>query len=520
MNQRVKQYSQQALQWWKQQTLTQRLRLGVVVALVLSVLLVAVHWVTSPDWQPLYTNLSPRSAGQITTQLTQMKIPYELADQGRTVLVPKKDVDQVRVDLADLNIPSSTVGLPQPLNFSLGETNQEITLTQLADLEATLAQTINSINGVHDSRVLINEPPPALFGESTASPTASVFLDLNPGASLSPSQVRGIMNLVAHSVAGLSPNQVTVVDQQGTLLSQTALNNQPGSQITGTNQAELQAEDQVDNQIAQNVTSMLDQVLGPGAAVVRVNATLNFDQSTVNSTQYGKSVLSSQSVTTQTSSQAAGTATPAGAGGNTPTYPVTTGALGPSKSQSNSTTSHWLVDTTSTHQVIPSGSISRMTVAVAVDKPLSASQRTALKNLVASAAGINPARGDVVTILGQPFNRSSVNQALKQMAQAQKAQQIRRDIMEGLLALLGIVLAIIVWRGLAKMRRQAPAPSFEPALASPGGQSLSVTDLLNEIRQAKEPTLAETAKSYLQDMLQKDPEGAARLIRAWIQEDE
>ncbi len=518
MNQRVNEYGQQILQWWKRQSLTQRLRTGVVAALAVSVLLVLIHWIGTPNWQPLYTNLNPRSAGQITTQLTQMKVPYQLRNQGHTVLVPKSQVDQVRVNLADLNIPSSTVGIPQPLSFSLGETNQEITLTQLADLEATLSQTVNAVNGVHSSRVLINEPSPALFGESTASPTASVFLDLNPGASLSPSQVQGIMNLVAHSVAGLTPKEVTVVDQAGTLLSQNALNSQPGSQITGTTQAELAAQDQVDNQIAQNVTSMLDEVLGPGAAVVRVNASLNFNRSRTHSTQYGKSVLSSQQTTTKTATQQGTPQVPAGAQGNTPAYPVTAGAVGPSKSQSNTTTSHWLVDKISTRQVVPSGSINRMTVAVAVDKPLSRAQAASLKSLVSSAAGVNPARGDVITIMGQPFNRSQVDLALKQMAQAQRAQQIHRYIMDGALALLGIILAILLWRGLAKLRRSSPSPAFEPAVAGSG--SLSVTDLLNEIRQTKEPGTADRAKSHLQEMLQKDPEGAARLIRTWIQEDE
>ncbi|AUW94985.1 MAG: flagellar M-ring protein FliF [Sulfobacillus thermosulfidooxidans] len=522
MNERIKQWGQRLVAWWKNLSSTKRLRLLVIVAMAASILVVVGHWVTSPDWQPLYTNLSARTAGQITTQLTSMKVPYELADQGRTVLVPKKDVDQVRVDLADQNIPSGTVGLPQPLTFSLGETDQEITLSQLANVEAELEATINSINGVHDSRVLINEPSPALFGESTAQPTASVFLDLNPGANLSGAQVKGIMNLVAHSVSGLSPAQVTVVDQTGALLSQNALNNQPSSQITGTNQAELAAEDQVDSQIAQNVTSMLDQVLGPGAAVVRVNATLNFDQSTVSSTNYGKAVLSSQQVTTNTSTQAAGATTQtAGAGGNTPTYPVTTSGTGPSKSTSNSTISHWLVDTQSTHQVIPAGSINRMTVAVAVDKPLTAAQSASLKNLVAAAAGVDKARGDVVTILGQPFNRSQVNLAEKQMAQAARAAQIRQDIMDGLI-LLGILAAgVIVWRWAKKAGQQAALqPRLEPQLATGGSGSLSVTDLLNEMRQTKEPSLTDVAKSHLQELLQKDPESAARLIRAWIQEDD
>lgn len=523
MNERIKQWGQRALAWWKDLSSTKRLRLLVVAAMAASVLAVAVHWLGSPDWQPLYTNLSAHTAGQITTQLTSMKVPYELADQGRTVLVPKKEVDQVRVDLADQNIPSGTVGLPQPLSFSLGETDQEISLSQLANLEAELAVTINSINGVHDSRVMINEPSPALFGETTAQPTASVFLDLNPGANLSGAQVKGIMNLVAHSESGLSPGQVTVVDQAGALLSQNALNNQPSSQITGTNQAELAAENQVDSQVGQNVTSMLDQVLGPGAAVVRVDTTLNFDQSTVSSTNYGKSVLSSQEVSTGTSTQAAGAqaATTAGTGGNTPAYPVISGGTGPSKSTNNTTTSHWLVDTQNTHQVIPAGNISRMTVAVAVDKPLTAAQSASLKNLVSAAAGIDRARGDVVTILGQPFNRSQVNLAEKQMAQAARAAAIRKDIVDGVAVLALLALGLILWRLAKRGREQAVrGPLFEPQLAAGGSQSLSVSDLLNEMRQTKEPSLTEVAKGHLQEMLQKDPESAARLLRAWIQEDE
>ena len=521
MNDRLQKTRQWLLNWWKASSTSQKLRLGVVLALLLAVVGVAWGMIANPNYQPLYTNLNPAAAGQITAQLTQMKIPYQLSSQGRTVSVPKSDVNQVRVTLADQNIPSSgTVGLPKPLTFSLGETNQEIQLSQLVNIEATLQQTINTIKGIKSSRVLINEPSPSLFGESQNHPTASVFVSLIPGDTLSPGQVRGIMNLVSHSVSGLAVSSVTVVDQSGNVLSAGLSSSSAAGQISGLTAAELADQTSVDNQISQNVTTMLQQMLGPGAAVVRVNAALNFNQSTVRTTTYGKNALASQQVQTKTTSQAAGTAAQAGAGGNTPVYP-TGGIAGPSKSSSSTTVSHYLVNTTKTNQTVQPGSITRLTIAVVVDKHLTPAQTTSIKNLVSAAAGVNPARGDQVIVAGQAFNRAAVNSAVQAMNKAAAAETIRRYILLGLAVVAGLIL--LLW-----IRRMAKKMSLRPALAPAGnslpslddGPRLSVADLLNEMRQSKEPTMADAAKMHLDQLVKSDPEGVARMLRAWIQEEQ
>jgi flagellar M-ring protein FliF len=521
MNERIEQSRQWAVKWWKTSTTSQKLKIGVVLALFLAVLGVAWGLITNPDYQPLYTNLDPRSAGQITAQLTQMKVPYQLSDQGRTVLVPNRDVNQVRVTLADQNIPSSgTASLPSPLTFSLGETDQELQLTQLVDTEAALEETIDTINGIHDSRVLINQPSPTLFGESQTNASASVFVELTPGDTLSPGQVRGIMNLVAHSVSGLAVSQVTVVDQSGNVLSAGLSPNSAAGQLSGMSSAQLADQTAVDNQIGNNVSSMLEQVLGPGAAVVRVNATLNFDQSTVDSTQYGKTALSSQQVQTQKSSQSAATVTQTGTGGNVPVYP-STAAGGPATSSSSTTISHYLVDTTNTHQTIPAGSITRLSVAVVVNKTLSAAQTASLKKLVAAAAGVSPLQANQVIVVGEPFNHSAVNSALAAMNKAEHAQMLRRYIVLGLAILAGLLL--LLW-----IRRLAKRITFTPRLV-PAGATLaaseenarrSVAELLDEMRQSKEPSRAEVAKQHLDQMIKSDPDSVARLIRAWMQEEQ
>ncbi|MCY0864316.1 MAG: flagellar basal-body MS-ring/collar protein FliF [Sulfobacillus sp.] len=522
MNERAKAYWDRLLNWWKNQAPAQKLRVGGLVVLGLAVLVTGWTLVTSPDWQPLYTNLDPRTAGQITNQLSQMKIPYELTNGGATILVPKKDVNQVRVDLADQNIPSSgTVGLPQPMTFTLGETDQEIQLTQLADLEATLESTINSINGVHSSRVLINEPAPSLFGETTTPATASVFVDLNPGASLSAGQVRGIMNLVAHSVNGLAVNQVTVVDQNGDVLSAGVLNQGPAATISGLSSAELADENQVASNIRNNVEGMLTQVLGPGNAVVQVSATLNFNQSQIQSTQYGKGVLSSQQVQSSTSTQSAAPTTAAGTTGNVPVY-TTQSSGGPTSTNSKTVISNYLVDTTKTNETVPGGAIQRLTVAVVVDKKLTAQEAQSLKSLVASAAGIDYQRGDQLTVVGLPFNRSAVSQALLAMQKAQRAQEIRQGVL-GLMALLVFLGVLFTIRRSLKNR---PVPEPMPAVlpqavgeVAPGPEPMSVAELLNEMRVQREPDTAEQARQRLLELAKNEPETAARLLKAWMDEE-
>ncbi|MCY0881056.1 MAG: flagellar basal-body MS-ring/collar protein FliF, partial [Firmicutes bacterium] len=297
-----KHYLDKVKTWWQSLSATQKWRYGGLSGLALATVIAGSDWLTNPDYTPLYTNLTAKTAGQITGQLTQLKMPYQLADQGQTVLVPKKDVDQARIDLADANITvSGTLGLPQPMTFSLGETSQELQLDQLNNTESTLDQTIESIQGVHAARVLINQPPPTLFGEAPDQPTASVFVMLNAGDKLSAGQVHGIMNLVAHSVSGMHPNEVTVVNQYGQLLSSEAAESGAAQQVSSLSQAELADEAGVEDHIKNNIETMLDQMLGPGAAVVRVHAALNFNHGNVTNTTYGHGQLSSQQTSSSSS---------------------------------------------------------------------------------------------------------------------------------------------------------------------------------------------------------------------------
>lgn len=526
MNEQLQTWLARTRAWWSGQSSSRRLRLLVLTVLAVAVVIAGWAFITSPNWQPLYTNLSARTAGQITAQLTTMKIPYQLTNGGSTIEVPKKDVNQVRVSLADQNIPSSNVGLPSSLNFTIGESDQEVQATELANLEATLESTIDSINGVRSSRVLINQPPPGLFGETTGQAGASVFVDLAPGSTLSPGQVRGIMNLVAHSVTGLSVKQVSVVDQAGLVLSAGVLNGGATAAVSGMSEAELSAENAVASTIRNNVENLLQQVLGPGNAVVQVNAILNFNHATVHSTQYGKGALAQSQVQTSTSNGTTPPSTPVGTTGNTPTVTTASSASGTTTSKSQTTIDKYDVNSTSTVQSVPAGQIQRLTVAVVVNKVLSPKETQAIKSLVANAAGVNFKSGDQLSVVGMPFNRTAVNQALANMQKAQRSQTIRQAA-AALLGLLVLALVILMIRRTVKNRPQSvPIPEAVTLPNAVGGQvdfeePMSVAELLNEMRAAKEPSTAasEAARNRIEEMAKNDPETAARLLKAWMEEE-
>jgi flagellar M-ring protein FliF len=513
----MNQWAERLRDWWGRTTSTQRLRLLAGILVGLAAVVILSNLAFSPNWQPLYTNLSAAQAGQITNQLAQMKVPYQLAQGGRTVLVPSAQVDQTRVALADQNIPSSgTVGFANLTQFSLGETDQELQLTEQVALQDELASTIASINAVTAAKVFLNEPSPSLFGQSQNPTTASVFVTLKPYQTLTTSQVRGIMQLVSHAVAGLSLKHVSVVDQNGTLLSAGVLAS--SSTLSGQATTQFQAEQAVDAAVEQSVQTLLAQVLGPGQAVVRVTSVLNFASQTVKSQVTGKPVVSQSETETQSSTGAA-VATGGGAGANTPGYVA--GATTPTSSKSTTVIQHFTVPVSTTTTVTPAGGIQRLSVAVAVSRKLSPALQTALSKLVAQAAGLNPKRGDTLTLVGIPFNTSAARTAASEMAQAARVAQYEQWGEELLLVVLAALILRAAW-GAVRRWQAAPRPALATAGAvPPAGEDVtqSVASLLRQMAESK-PTPGDRAVRQVSGLIKDDPATVARLLRSWMAEED
>ncbi|MHB1598622.1 MAG: flagellar basal-body MS-ring/collar protein FliF [Acidimicrobiales bacterium] len=421
---------------------------AVTVAAVVGVVVVAMVFMSlsgRPTYAMLFTNLQPSDAAAITQQLATNHISYQLQNGGSTILVPQNEVDQERLAAAAAGLPSqTTVGLS--ILDKEGLTTSQ--LTQQADylqaLQGELEQTIDSISGVTSSQVSIALPANQTFALGNTNPTgASVLVDLQPGHSLTYGQVQAIVSLTASAVPGLNRADVTVADSNGNLLA--------GPGVNDSGAAQSSASTAYDSAEEARISAYLAGVLGPGNADVQVNAQLNFNQVQTHSQvllagKGGKPLLVCTS-TQQSSEKYTGTGTPAGLQAGT-----TTGGNGNYTQTSTSKTCE--SGTQSQTVTTAPGGVTSQSVAVLVNakalpKGLTLAQ---LQSGVAATAGIQKARGDVLSFSSAPF-KSTVTTA----AVPVKKSILTTALKPGLALLLLLLVLLLLWRASRKARKAAVA---------------------------------------------------------------
>lgn len=272
---------------------------GVTFAVLFGLIYIAIQTSTKVEYATLFTQLEPTEAGKIVEKLKEKKIPYKLEDNGTTILVDKNKVYDTRISIAAEGLPESGIvgyEIFDKTNLGMSEFVQKLNYRRA--LEGELAKTINSLNGVKKARVHIVIPEKALFEKDQKQPTASVTLQLAGENVLSRLDIRGIQNLVASSVEGLAPNNVTVVDHRGRIISESEVD--PNS-VLGKTQTQHEQQIRVEQYLTNKVQSLLDGVLGPGNSEVRVSAELDFTQIEKTITDYNpdRQVVRSEQTNTQ-----------------------------------------------------------------------------------------------------------------------------------------------------------------------------------------------------------------------------
>ncbi len=506
-----------------------------VIALGVLALAGIVVWASltarGPAMAPLFTNLAPADGAAIVTVLDRIKVPYKLADNGQTILVPAAQVDRVRLQLAGQGLPNhGTVGLSSVLNLPFGATDFTRQVAYQNGLQGELEQTIDQIAGVSSSAVQVVLPQTPTFGGQGTPASAAVLVNLQPGVTLNQNQVGGIVHLVASSVQGLSPANVTVVDQTGQILwsqgAATATGGDVASGIAGQAQNNLQVEQQVDQQLQQSLQQLLAQVFGPGNVITQVNAQLNFNSGTQDQTLFqpagsSPAVVQSMQELKQTvvGGQASGV-TPGTAANSFPTY-ASNGTAGSTSSTSDQLTQNFDVSQQTQHTVIAPGAISRLSVAVVVNATLTPAQQALVKSTVQAAVGADSTRQDQITVVGMPFNHALLNNLSKQPSPAARA-----GVPLPLAAGAGAVLLLLLVGALV-MRRRPAAPEVEELGGGGPGDAALVTNLARDAM--KEPVddplglalaSAQTQRDRMQAALGQRPEDVARVIRVWLAQDD
>ncbi len=491
-------------------------------ALLLAAVLVF-RWVAQPQYAPLFTNLSPADASAVVDKLDGTGVSYKLTDGGTSVLVPQDDVYKTRISLSGAGLPSGKDGgyslLDKPMSLSTS-TFQEQTIFKRA-MEGELSKTIEAMDGVQTAVVHLAMPEKQVFADKQAPPTASVLVSTNPGAQLSPEQVQSIVHLVAASIDGMDPAKVTVADSTGRLLT---ADDGSGSSMASTRD---QAQQKYQSQMADRLQAMLDQVVGPGNGRVEVTADLNFDKATVDSKTYAepkKPLALSQQKNSETYKGAAAQNNAGGVvgpdGQMDPT--TTTGGTTPSTYDKRSETTDSALDTKVEHVVTAPGTVRTLHVAVALDRTAAANNNPQeIEKMLRSAAGIQPKRGDTMWLSVLPFDRSGQAAAAKEL-KAQQAEaaaagrmSMYRNIALGALVLFGLVIAWLRSRKRNKARAEATNYVIEQLKREPAPEPLPspATALLS-----LEGNADDVAKRELTELVERQPEDVAALLRGWLVE--
>jgi flagellar M-ring protein FliF len=428
----------------------QKIVFMVAIAAVFAVIVGATLWSRQPDWKVLFSNLTEKDGGSIATILEQQNIPHRYSDSG-ALLVPAERVHEVRLKLASQGLPRGGM-----VGFELME-NQKFGVSQFAEqvnyqrgLEGELARTIQSIGSVQSARVHLAIPKPSVFVREEQKPTASVMLNLYPGRTLDGGQIAGITHLISSSVPQLPAANVTVIDQNGALLSQLK------SKLTeaGLDPAQIKYVRDVENSIIKRIDEILSPLLGPDNFKVQVAADVDFSQTEQtaesyrpNNTPESSSIRSQQNNETANVNQAAGGVP--GALTNQPpvpaTAPLTQPATGAAPGQpgkpgeaqgrvdaagvsaplnaagqpintSKNATINYELDKTIRHTKLGMGNIRRLSTAVVVNhrkdvdkagkqitKAIPDPEMKQINELVREAMGYSKERGDTLSVANAPF---------------------------------------------------------------------------------------------------------------------
>jgi flagellar M-ring protein FliF len=470
----------------------------------------------APELEPLFSSLSAEDAGAIVERLREERVPYELADEGASILVPSERVHELRLSLASDGLPSGGgVGFELFDTTRFGESEFTEQVQYRRALEGELARTIAHIDGVESARVHLVLPQRTLLARDEIHATASVVLHLRPGRHLDADQVRGMVHLVASSVRGLSPDEVTLVDGDGRRL---AGGDTDASGLEGANEAENLRE-RITETRERAVQDLLDAALGPNVAVVRVTADVTLANEERVEETYDP---------TRTATRSFELVTEGGAAGGPETVSGIPGAVsalpgGPAFDETTSTGTdgrrseirNFEVTKVLHRSVEPALRLSRLSVAVLVDGTYegegearhfvarSDEDLSRIREIVASAAGVVDER-DRISVECVPFAPLAVDADLDTADVGLPVAYVVSASVIVLLLAAGAALFLVL-----RARRRRAAEVAEPALP------IAVT-----VRPLDEnpvtPEDAETVHVLALDFARRDPELAARVVKGWL----
>lgn len=562
--------------FFKRYTLQQKLALAGSGALVLVLLWVMVFFMNRVEYQTLYADLDPQEAQGIIQKLQDLKVPYELGPDGRTIKVAAAKLSEVRIQLASQGLPESgRVGFEIFDRTNFGLTNFQEQVNYQRALEGELARSIMTLSEIQAARVHLVLAKESLFQSADDQTKASVILKLKNGRNLSTAAAQGIVNVVASSVKGLLPERVVLIDYRGKVLSR----NETGEGALSTQQ--LDARQKLESELSSKIIQILEPAVGSGKVRPQVSVVMNFQRIEETLEQYdpqGSVVRSQQKqeerqprservggIPGARSTQVAAPVQPV----TTPAAPTNPGAAPADATPANppadnllrqNETINYEVSKAVRHVVNPVGKVDRLSVAVIIDnhtkvttgadgqqttsnEPRTSDEMKKYRELIGAAIGINAERGDQLTLENVSFEGET--ELVEQPTFLEKqGPMIMTGLRYMIIPVVFVLLYLFFLRPVQKtmFAQWAPAGPTKALPRLPGGAQTPMTvkqleaqlnglppiggmrdDFAHtperELLPLPSPTKMDLIRKRVVEHAQEDPETVARLVRIWLNDE-
>ena len=578
MNEHFKLIIEDIKKLWEKLDINQKFS---IAALLLAMFVVGVFFIfkaTEPNWAVLYSDLSKDDVAAITESLKKSGYAYKLSDDKTTILVRNQDKEDLKMFVAENDLIKDTSGGFELLDdLQLGSTDFKNKLTKQRIFQGELTRSIEKIRGVSKARVQLAEPERSIFSDQDEVPSASVVLILEPGVKLKPSQILAIKNLVAYSVPRLTNDKVFITDQFGNVLSEDVSKNSSDMQSYRTN---------FEKEAAKKIQDTLETIMGKDNVSVQVSTVMDFNQTrstiesyipnkdsnsgVVLSSQGEKEVYSNpqqlpsnqkeseqnqnnaqnqtqqvqtpQPLDEQAQAQLAQDANVAQAPLNeTPNKTVNFNANATGNNsddvrklsyEKEKQATTYAVTKEIKQVVYAPGSVTRMSVAVAVNKILTDAEKEEIKSLVIAAAGMDLARGDVVNVSSLKFTGIDNSEEIKEdkMRQREFIMEVLTFIFKNVSPVLIVLLiSLLAFHNFGSIFRpvkqkeeeilseeeEVPLPTFDPYLVLQQNKTDTDDFFKQDIQYA---SALDKKKSDIINTILGDPEEAARILTSYIKE--
>lgn len=533
---------------------SQKIKLALGIALLVVVALAGTFMTRQADWKVLYTNLSDKDGGAVVAQLAQMNVPYKYSEGGGAIMVPSDRVHDLRLRLASQGLPKGSVtGFELMEGNRFGVTQFQERLNFQRGLEGELTRSIQAVAAIQSARVHLALPNQNGFFREQLKPSASVLVTLYPGRILDRAQLAGIVHLVASSVPDMNPAAVSVIDDNGKLLSAT-----PEAAGAGGDVQQLQYVQQIEQLYSKRIIDILEPVVGRQNVKAQVTAEIDFSQTEStselhkpNQTPDSAAVRSQQVVESgggaaatpptgvpgATSNQPAAQAN-APINGAAPTLTAGTTGTGNSTPSKKESVTNYEVDKTVKVVKGGTGAVKRLSAAVVVNyqsgpeekgkpvnKPLTPEQLEQMTALVRDTIGYSKERGDSVNLMNTPFMAIASDNAPVPLWKQPEMIELAKSfawpvgmVLFGLIVLMGMVRPAVKAMNAPKVEPQPPAvagtqldaiesetPNRPELLAAPAVDNSPVPP-------SKEQLRLEDARQ----LAKQNPIAVANIIKTWV----